>query len=309
MSEQLGFDLFHRFERLTVREAAPIYWQLEGRFLKGHSHKSDLDRFSRSAYGSLLLHDVSDVDIRTYLSGRKIENPDLRESSINRELGRLARFFQAFYEWRRAGRVGGYDFSALELRPENPCKGIRKADETRYRRNIVLTPEQFAKWSDYAHPETRKIAILAVLTLLRRRDIQMLSKDAWNRTLDVLTGTQAKTGQPFNVPTSTTIKIILAKSEQSHVVDFTNHRRRWRRACEDSGVWFQLRDLRRTGATHLLLEGIDVVTVQRLLGHSNIKMTMTYLDPPAPLAKEAARALERKFVTLVRVPQFEFQEN
>lgn len=33
MTEQLGFDLFNRFDRLTVREAYPIYWELESRFM------------------------------------------------------------------------------------------------------------------------------------------------------------------------------------------------------------------------------------------------------------------------------------
>jgi integrase len=309
VTEQLSFDTFNRIERLTVREAEPIYQQLEGRFLKGHYQREYLLNFAASPYGPLPLEDVSTVDIKTYLAGRKIENPNLKGSSINRERGRIMRLFSAFYEWRRSGRVAGYDFSALRLPLENPCKGIPRTDETQFRRNVVIEPEDFQKFLDYAHPETRKIAVLALLTLLRRRDIELLSKDAWNRALDCLSGTQAKTGRPFNVPVTVTVKLLFAKGEQAHVVDFTGHRKRWQRACRESGVYFQLRDLRRTGATHLLLEGIDIVTVQRYLGHSKIGMTMAYLNPPAPLAKEAGRALEQKFVTLMKVPSVDFQEN
>ena len=111
------------------------------------------------------------------------------------------------------------------------------------------------------------------------------------------------------MPVTMTVKLLLAKGEQETVVDFTNHRKRWQTACQQSGVWFQLRDLRRTGATHLLLEGIDIVTVQRYLGHTGIKMTMAYLDPPAPLKREAAKALERKFVTMTEVPSYGWNEN
>ena len=309
MAEQLGFDLFDRLERLTVKEAVPIYWTLEGKFLRGHSNRYELDRFADSPAGRLHLDEVTSVDVKNYKAGRKIDNPELRGSTLNHEQGRIQRLFNAFKDWRRQGKVGGFDFSALRLPVENPCEGIPKDDETRYRRNVVVSPEQFSKWLDYAHPETRKIAILALLTLLRRRDIKLLSKDAYNRALDVLTGTQSKVGKPYNVPATLTVKLILAKSEGSLVVDFTNHRRRWQAACRQSGIWFQLRDLRRTGATHLLLEGIDIVTVQRYLGHTGIKMTMAYLDPPAPVSKEAAKALEEKFVTRVSVPVYGFDEN
>jgi integrase len=286
-----------------------MYWALEGKFLRGHSNKHELARFAKSDAGAMALDEVTSVDVKNFKAARRLENPEIRGSTLNREQGRIMRLFNAFKEWKRQGKVGGYDFSALALPVDNPCEGLPKEDETRYRRNIVVSPEQFTRFLDYAHPETRKIAILALLTLLRRRDIQLLSKDAWNRALDVLSGTQSKTGRPYNVPVTMTVKLMLAKGEQETVVDFTNHRKRWQTACQQSGVWFQLRDLRRTGATHLLLEGIDIVTVQRYLGHTGIKMTMAYLDPPAPLKREAAKALERKFVTMTEVPSYGWNEN
>lgn len=307
MSDQL--ELFNRFERLSFRDAVPIYQELEGKFLRGNSNGAELRRYARTEWGLRYLDETTSVDVKNYLASRRIDNPEIRGSTLNREQGRIQRLFNAFKEWKRQGNVGGYDFSNLRLPEDNPCQGIKKEDETRYRRNVVLTPEQFQRFIDYAHPETRKIAILALLTLLRRRDIELLSKDSWNRTLDVLTGTQSKVSKPYSVPVPLTVKILLNKSEGETIVDFTNHRRRWQNACRSSGVWFQLRDLRRTGATHLLLEGIDIVTVQRYLGHTGIKMTMAYLNPPAPLSKEAGRALETKFVTLVESTDYAFQEN
>jgi integrase len=309
LTEQLSLDLFGRLERLTVSGAIVIYWKLEGQFLKGHSVRTDLERFKRFGIGDLYLDEVGPHDVKAYRAHRKIDHPSIRESTLNKEQNRIVRLMNAFYEWHRQGKVGGYDFSNVVLRPENPLENLPREDETRYQRNVVLTPEQFSRWLDFAHPETRKIATLAVLTLLRRGDLSVLTPDNLNRALDVVSGTQRKTGHPYHVPATITVRVLFAKATTEYVVDFSNHRKRWRRACEDSGIWFQLRDLRRTGATHLLLEGIDIVTVQRYLGHKNIGMTMAYLNPPQMVSREAAKRLERKFVTRVEIPAYGFQEN
>jgi site-specific recombinase XerD len=45
-------------------------------------------------------------------------------------------------------------------------------------------------------------------------------------------------------------------------------------ACGLSGVGFHT--LRHTFASHLVMAGVPIVTVQALLGHSNIQTTMVY---------------------------------
>jgi integrase len=61
--------------------------------------------------------------------------------------------------------------------------------------------------------------------------------------------------------------------------------------------------LRHTFASHLVMRGVAIVTVQRLMGHANIRMTLKYahlsphvsreavmlLDEPAPLRPKTKR--------------------
>ena len=49
-----------------------------------------------------------------------------------------------------------------------------------------------------------------------------------------------------------------------------------RRACKKAGIQITLHDLRRFRCTQWLLSGVDVRTVQELMGHSDIQTTMRY---------------------------------
>ena len=56
-----------------------------------------------------------------------------------------------------------------------------------------------------------------------------------------------------------------------------------------------LHKFRHTYATRLLEDGCDIVTVQHLLGHSDLETTRKYLSPDRELARKAVNRL--KFMT------------
>lgn len=60
--------------------------------------------------------------------------------------------------------------------------------------------------------------------------------------------------------------------------------------CEESGDCkdFTLHRLRRTYATNTLRGGVDLRTVQHLMGHADLESTLRYLQPASGLGLQAA---------------------
>jgi integrase len=56
---------------------------------------------------------------------------------------------------------------------------------------------------------------------------------------------------------------------------------------------FHWHDLRHTFASRLVMAGTDIRTVQDLMGHKTIGMTVRYSHLSAPHKREAVQALER----------------
>jgi integrase len=54
-------------------------------------------------------------------------------------------------------------------------------------------------------------------------------------------------------------------------------RKRFHRALQEAGIeGFVFHDLRHTFASHLVMAGVDLMTVKEFLGHKDIKMTLRY---------------------------------
>jgi site-specific recombinase XerD len=66
----------------------------------------------------------------------------------------------------------------------------------------------------------------------------------------------------------------------------------FRTACKRAGlVGLRFHDLRHTFATNLVMNGVDLVTVKEILGHSDIAMTVRYSHPSDSRKMEAVERL------------------
>lgn len=293
----MQLDLFSALERLTFQDAVSVFHDIEGKH-KGKSYKSQykpLNRFFLNRY----LETITKVDVEHYRKQRELDG--LRSSTINREHSVITRVLNALIEWRGVGVVNGYNFTKLQLPAENPGELVKKANERGYARTLVLTPMEIYRYLDFAHPNVRVIVILAILTLLRKKNIQFLNKDNFNVALQQLQLTQCKTFVPVTIPTSETVIVIINESKHHVICDFKNFRKLHERAQMESGVKFWMSDLRRTGATHMLLAGVDIRTLQKLLGQTTLTVTENYLQPPVQHMVEAVQKLEKRFTGAIEM--------
>ncbi len=98
---------------------------------------------------------------------------------------------------------------------------------------------------------------------------------------------------PINVELFSVLSELKAKRNILDIVfPFKSIRTAFENAVERAGINdFTFHDLRRSFGTRLLEKGIDIVTIQRLYGHSSPLVTQRYLHPDDEISKEAVELL------------------
>jgi integrase len=244
-----------------------------------------------------------------YFRGKKLEEIDSEgvrqlkkermdkgnsERTVNRYLALLKRMFNVAIEQ-------GYV-------KENPVKQVKFFSERDTHRSRILSHEEetrlLAKCPDYL----RRIVVLALHTGLRIGEIQQLN---WNqvdfgRKEIIVERTKGKKVRfiPMN---RILLEELTALKQSSGIGDlvfcFKSIRTVFKNACKKAKIQgFTFHDLRRTFGTRLLEKGIDIITIQRLYGHSNSLVTQLYLHPDDRLGREAVGRLAEE--TLEK-PEFE----
>ena len=172
----------------------------------------------------------------------------------------------------------------------NPTRSIRPNRRPRLSR--FLSREEIGRLHGVLDMQTRKgrrqpadIIRLLLLTGCRRSEIVELR---WAEVhVDMLVLADSKTG-PRKVPLNTQARAILQRQPrlESPFV-FPSPRDPSRSRYPDLALWYRVRreagikdvrlhDLRHTHASHAVMNGVPVPVVSRMLGHSNVRMTMRY---------------------------------
>jgi integrase len=233
------------------------------------------------------LREINPADIEGFKLHRRKE---VSGSTVNRELALLKRMFNLAIDWDLF--VGS-----------NPVRKVKFFQEvnTGFR---TLTQEEEKKFLVHATPYIQDIAVFGLNTGLRIGEILSLTWESVDLENNLLSVFAHKTNKIRTVPINTEARRVLeywALGRKNAFV-FYNHetgspfvdlKAGFGLACRKAGIegvtWHTLRH---TFASRLVARGVDIVTVQQLLGHSTVTVTMRYTHTNLDAKRNAMQKLE-----------------
>jgi integrase len=227
-------------------------------------------------FGQIKLPDIT-VEM---IEGYKVKRSSLvSASTVNKELVALRHIFNKAILW-------GY-------LSQNPAKEVDKL-RVKQRKFRFLTLEEIQKFIDACPFRAKAIFMTAIHAGLRKSELFRLEwQDVdFERHCIVISNKEdshTKNYQIREIPMTSTLEdtlkaVRITTGQQGNIFlkrDGTPHggevRKTLTRIIKQTGLRrFTLHDLRHTFASHLVMDGIDLPTVQKLMGHSNINTTMIY---------------------------------
>jgi integrase len=255
-----AFSTFDRGDKLSIKKLSGFF---AGRFL----------------------YEITPQMIEKYKVARLEE---VGPASVNRELACLKHMFTKAIDW--------------EYLKRNPVKGIKMLKEPPGRLRY-LEPNEIevllSKCSDHLQP----IVITAVNTGMRKSEILNLKwtdLDLKNRKI-IIRNSKNNTSRiiPINQTLYDVFLHLKEVSRNDYVfVDTDGHhlgdiKKGFTAALRRAMIQdFRFHDLRHTFGSHLVMQGVDLRTIQQILGHKDIKMTMRYSHLSPAHVQEAVTKLD-----------------
>jgi integrase len=252
---------------------------------RSHGKNESLLKNLNRTFRNVKLADINTGLVRNYMTERG--NTGMSPASINRELSLLKSILYA----------AEYD----GLIVSNPIRGkrIKKLDEDNSRENVIksmrLTDSDLQRLIDSAEPDFKPILTLAIVTGMRRGEILKMKWDD----IDFKLGTihipkeNAKSKKERYIQIDGFLFNVLDSIERKGKHVFINRqtgkrrkdvRKAFQAACKAAeiphgrkdGLLFH--DLRHLAAFRLV-KLTDIVTASKILGHTDVKMTLRYCHP------------------------------
>jgi integrase len=241
------------------------------------------------AFGTLYVKDLNTRIIEQWQSVRLKYN---KPSTVNRLTGCLKHMINKGVDW--------------DMATEESLKQVRKVKplEENNRRLRFLTIEECQTLIDCCAPHLKPIVIVALHTGMRRGEILGLKWKQVDLNHGFILLDTTKNGERKEIPIDDTLKEMF--NEMPHSIEslyvFTDRdgnpyksiKHSFSTALRKAGIYdFRFHDCRHTFASHLVMAGVDLVSVKELLGHKSLKMTLRYAHLAAGHKRKAVNTLDR----------------
>ena len=247
-----------------------------------------------ACFGQKKLNELTPWHLEQYKKARK--EAELAPGTINYELSVLKSVLRKAHEWGK-----------LPDLPDSTVKKL-KAPESRTR---FLSEEEEARLLAACSPALSRVIRAGLLTGFRRQELAALRPEdvALDRGLVYVAACYSKNGKSRAVPILPRLRPVLQEAlvvrEDAPCVFTTDQGHPWtpdsltaavERASKRAGLDpLGPHVLRHTFGSRLVMAGVDLRTVQELMGHSSILMTMRYAHLSPDHKRQAMETLERRF--------------
>ncbi|MBN2379354.1 tyrosine-type recombinase/integrase [candidate division WOR-3 bacterium] len=244
-------------------------------YSKTHKRPSSYQRDTVSikrlmeAFAECKLSDIKTADIERYQE-RRLET--VGHATINREVQALKHMF-------RKAQERGY----VKINPAQPVKKL----EEPFGRTRYLQLEERERLLDECSGMLHAIVFTALETGMRKGELENLTwKNVYFERRSIWLE-RTKNKEPRTIPISDNLLPVLQRlyiERRSEYVftkpggePYGSWRKAFDNACKRAGIEdFRFHDLRHTFASYLVVSDVKIRTVQELMGHKDIKMTMRY---------------------------------
>ncbi len=289
------FNLVPRASILTFEAFAGRYEKLVSVHKRGRAVEHYLIRTLGVVFGNKKITELTAEEAERYKTDRVRR---VKPATVNREMTLLKHMLSKAVEWK--------------LLSTNPFRGIRSLNvPTRMERILELHEETrlLAACGGIRSWHLRPVIVLALNTGMRRGELLSLEWeqiDLMRRRIRILNA--KTTSSERSVPMNSTVYGLLcdlAQKRTSKLVfpskrrdgnRFLDLKKGFMKAVTLAGLpKIRFHDLRHTFATRLVQAGVDIITVQHLLGHARISMTARYAHSPDQARVAAVERLDGLF--------------
>jgi integrase len=241
-----------------------------------------------------MLSEINPLLVEKYKKTRKEEEAD--PATINRELGCLRHMFNMAIAW---GKAQDYPFGFGKnkvkslMKPKGNDRALSEEEEKRLPEAVILTTK-----SQHLEP----IIITAMNTGMRNGKILNLKLVKRGFQDGHILVEETKNGKIWKIPMNQKLTATLESGKKVSRGEYVFSENGKPYQGVKTGWWpalkkakiegFRFHDLRHTFGSRLGMAGIDIRTIQELMGHKDIKMTMRYLHPTPEHKKNVVKVLD-----------------
>ncbi|MFC1580006.1 tyrosine-type recombinase/integrase [Thermodesulfobacteriota bacterium] len=275
---------------LLFKDMAKLYIDEHAKVNK-RSWKTDQQRADVliEHFGSKPLPQIKRQDVERY---RTKLTKDMSKATVNRYIALLKTIFNKAIEWEKA--------------EHNPVKGIKQYAESH--RVRYLTDEEEQELVKVFPATYWSWVEIAMDTGMRRGEQFGLRWEDINFQTRIITIPRSKNGEVRHIPMNDRVVEILRNLPSRFKGEYVFTSSNWQTPMDaDNFVYrvfkpalaeakikdFRWHDLRHTFASRLVMAGEDIRTVQELMGHKNITMTMKYSHLSPKHLMEAVQRLAK----------------